>query len=121
VAMAGCRTPTVALCVGEGGSGGAMALAHTDRLLILDGAVFTVIGPEAGSMILYRDPGRAPELAAALRITAGDLHGFGIVDAVLPEDVRTVRTAVCDALAGAEAGDRDRRTAAATTRMLARS
>lgn len=121
LSMAGCRTPTVSLCVGEGGSGGAMALAHADRLLILDGAVFSVIGPEAGSMILYRDPGRARELAAALRITARDLHGLGIVDAVVAEDVKTVRTAVCDALAAAVVGDRDRRTAAATERALARS
>lgn len=123
LAMAACRTPTVSLCVGEGGSGGAMALAHTDRLLILSGAVFSVIGPEAGSMILYRDPGRAPELAAALRITAADLHALGIVDGIVPESapdpVATARTAILDALSAAQVGDRDRRTAAVTARVLA--
>ncbi|MEU4244547.1 carboxyl transferase domain-containing protein [Actinoplanes sp. NPDC026619] len=122
LAMAGCRTPTVALCVGEGGSGGAMALAHTDRLLMLSGAVFSVIGPEAASMILYRDPGRAAELASAMRITAKDLHALGLIDGVVPESgpdaVRVVRDAVAQALAAATVGDRDRRTAAATVRAL---
>ena len=54
ITMAGLTVPTVALCVGEGGSGGAMALSHGDRFLMLDGAVFSVIGPEAGAAILYR-------------------------------------------------------------------
>jgi acetyl-CoA carboxylase carboxyl transferase subunit beta len=121
-AMAGCRSPTVALCVGEGGSGGAMALGHTDRLLTLSGAVFSVIGPEAGSTILYRDPSHARQLSRVLRITAGDLRALGIVDGVLPESgpaaVEQVRTAVSAAIDGAVVGDRDRRTATATARVL---
>jgi acetyl-CoA carboxylase alpha subunit len=122
LAMAACRTPTVALCVGEGGSGGAMALAHVDRLLVLAGGVFSVIGPEAGSMILYRDAGHARELAGSLRITAIDLHGLGLVDDVVAESgpavVADVRAAVLSALDAAVVGDRDRRTAAATSRAL---
>ena len=70
LAMAELRGPSVALCVGEGGSGGAMALGHADRLLLLDGAVFSVIGPEAGAAIIYRDRARAPELTSALRMSA---------------------------------------------------
>ncbi|MDQ7908556.1 carboxyl transferase domain-containing protein [Phytohabitans sp. ZYX-F-186] len=123
VAMAACRTPTVALCVGEGGSGGAMALGHADRLLMLDGAAFSVIGPEAASAILYRDSSHARQLAADLRITAADLSTLGLVDGVVPESgpgtVATVRAAVLDALATARIGDRDRRTATATARALA--
>src|SRR5487761_796983 len=83
LAMAELRGVSVALCVGEGGSGGAMALAHADRLLMLDGAVFSVIGPEAGAAILYRDRSRAPELTSALRVTAPDLMRLGVIDAVV--------------------------------------
>jgi acetyl-CoA carboxylase carboxyl transferase subunit beta len=106
LAMAELRTASVALTVGEGGSGGAMALAHADRALILSGAVFSVIGPEAGAAILYRDVGRAPELTARLRMTAADLDRFGIVDAVLAESVPVVRRAVVLALSQARPGDR---------------
>src|SRR5262249_12422222 len=112
----------VALCVGEGGSGGAMALGHADRLLTLSGAVFSVIGPEAGSMILYRDPAHARQLSRALRITAADLRALGVVDGALHESgpavVERVRAAVSAALDGAVVGDRDRRTARATARAL---
>jgi acetyl-CoA carboxylase carboxyl transferase subunit beta len=113
IAMAGLTVPTVALCVGEGGSGGAMALAHADRFLMLSGSVFSVIGPEAGAALLYRDSSLAPRLAKALRITAADLYPLGVVDAVLDESVGDVvghvRAAVGEALATGEVGDRETR------------
>jgi acyl-CoA carboxylase subunit beta len=120
--MADLPVPTVALCVGEGGSGGAMALAHADRFYVLDGAVFSVIGPEAGAAMLYRDTSRAPELARALGITASDLLALGIADRVLPETgadaVDRVREKVARALADARVGDRTTRPATATRRAL---
>jgi acetyl-CoA carboxylase alpha subunit len=111
ITMAGLTVPTVAVCVGEGGSGGAMALVHADRFLMLSGSVFSVIGPEAGAAILYHDSGMAPRLARALRITATDLHMLGVVDGVLDEStghvVDHVRAAVLEALATSEVGDRE--------------
>jgi acetyl-CoA carboxylase carboxyl transferase subunit beta len=77
--------PIVAAVVGEGGSGGALALAVADRVLMQEGAIYSVIAPEGAAAILYRDAARAPELAEKLKITAVDLLGFGIVDAVVPE------------------------------------
>ncbi|MFE6820894.1 carboxyl transferase domain-containing protein [Streptomyces sp. NPDC057690] len=111
-------TVCVALVVGEGGSGGAVALAHTDRLLMLDGSVFSVIGPEAGAAVLYRDAARAPELASAFRMRPADLLRLGVVDRVLTEDVEAVRAAVSEALSQARAGDRVARAARATAAAL---
>jgi acyl-CoA carboxylase subunit beta len=118
LALAELRTPSVALCVGEGGSGGAMALGHADRLLILDGAVFSVIGPEAGAAVLYRDRARAAELTRSFRMTPGDLLRLGIVDAVVPQTVPAVRQAVARALGEACPGDRLRRPDQATAAAL---
>jgi acetyl-CoA carboxylase carboxyl transferase subunit beta len=118
LAMAELRGPSVALCVGEGGSGGAMALAHADRLLTLDGAVFSVIGPEAGAAVLYRDRARAAELTRSFRLTSGDLLRLGIVDAVVPETVTAVRQAVIRTLGQARHGDRLRRPGHATAAVL---
>jgi acetyl-CoA carboxylase beta subunit len=118
LALAELRGPSVALCVGEGGSGGAMALGHADRLLILDGAVFSVIGPEAGAAVLYRDRTRAAELTRSFRLTSGDLLRLGIVDAVVPETVAAVREAVTRALGEARSGDRLRRPDHATAAIL---
>jgi acetyl-CoA carboxylase alpha subunit len=118
LAMAELRGSSVALCVGEGGSGGAMALGHADRLLMLDGAVFSVIGPEAGAAVLYRGRGRVPELTRSLRVTAGDLLGLGVVDEVVPETVADVRQAVTRALGEARPGERLRRTDRATAATL---
>jgi acetyl-CoA carboxylase carboxyl transferase subunit alpha len=86
-AMLSVRVPTLAIVIGEGGSGGAMALAAADRLLMLEHAVFTVASPEAAAAILWRDSGRAPEAAAHMRITAQDLYTFGLVDGIIAEPV----------------------------------
>lgn len=79
------RVPTVAVIIGEGGSGGALALAAADRVLMLEHAVYSVITPEGASAILYGDDAHAPELAEALHLTAPELYARGIVDEIIPE------------------------------------
>jgi acetyl-CoA carboxylase carboxyl transferase alpha subunit len=83
--MSDLPVPIVAAVVGEGGSGGALALAVADRVLMQEGAIYSVIAPEGAAAILYRDAARAPELAEKMKITATDLRGFGIVDVVVTE------------------------------------
>jgi acetyl-CoA carboxylase carboxyl transferase subunit alpha len=77
--------PVVACIVGEGGSGGAVALATSDRVLMLEHAVYSVISPEGCAAILWRAPERAPEAAEALKLTAQDLLRLSVIDAVVPE------------------------------------
>lgn len=117
-AMGKADTRTVAMCVGEGGSGGAMAFAHADVFLMLDGSVFEVIGPDAGAAVIYRDRTRAPEMARNMGIQARDLLAAGLCDAVLAPDVDNVRTAVVAALNGAVKGARRHRWDAATASSL---
>ena len=117
-ALAELPTASVAVCVGEGGSGGALALGHTDRLLIQEHAVFSVIGPEGAAAILERDAGKAAAVAPKLRLTSGDLLELGIVDAVVPDTTAAVIDAVSRALDEAQPGDRARRTDAASALAL---
>ena len=70
---------------GEGGSGGALALAAADRVLMLENSYYSVISPEGCATILFKDAAAAPRAAAALRITAPDLLRLGVMDAVVPE------------------------------------
>ncbi len=77
--------PTVAVVIGEGASGGALALALADRIIMLENATFEVISPEGAAAILYRDASRAAEMAEALRLTARDLKELGLVDRVVSE------------------------------------
>jgi acetyl-CoA carboxylase carboxyl transferase alpha subunit/acetyl-CoA carboxylase carboxyl transferase beta subunit len=77
--------PIVVLVTGEGGSGGALALAVGDRVLMLENSYYSVISPEGCSTILFKDAAQAPRAAAALRVTAPDLLRLGIMDAVVPE------------------------------------
>jgi acetyl-CoA carboxylase carboxyl transferase subunit alpha len=85
--MSELRVPTVAVVIGEGGSGGALAIGVADRILMLENAIYAVASPEACAAILWKDTGRAAEAAQTMRITAGDLAGFGIVDEIIPEPV----------------------------------
>jgi acetyl-CoA carboxylase carboxyl transferase subunit alpha len=85
--MAGLRVPIVAVVIGEGGSGGALAIGVADRLLMLENAVYAVVSPEGCAAILWKDAAKAPEAAATMRMTAGDLLRFGIIDEVIPEPV----------------------------------
>jgi len=83
--MAALRTPIVVTVTGEGGSGGALAIAVGDRVNMLEHAVYSVISPEGCASILFRDASRAEEAAIAMKITARDLEGMGLVDEVIPE------------------------------------
>jgi acetyl-CoA carboxylase carboxyl transferase subunit beta len=117
-ALAGCPSPVVSVCVGEGGSGGALALSYADRLLMAEHAVFSVIGPEGAAAILERDPAQAPAVADRLRLTSADMAGLGIVDEVIPEGQAALDAAVAGALDTAVPGEREERFARATTRWL---
>jgi len=118
-AMVELPTASVAVCVGEGGSGGALALAHADRFLILEHAVFSVIAPEGAAAILERDAEKAPGLAERLKLTSAELLELGIVDQVVPEpDPEVLAKAVATALDDAGPGDRLRRIDAASARWL---
>jgi acetyl-CoA carboxylase carboxyl transferase subunit alpha len=77
--------PNVAVIVGEGGSGGAIAIATANRVLMLEHAVYSVISPEGAASILWRDAAKAQDAATNMKITAQDLKNFGIIDAVLKE------------------------------------
>jgi len=79
------RAPIAVVITGEGGSGGALAVAVGDVVLMLEHAIYTVIPPEGCAAILWRDAGRSREAAAALRLTAADLAALGVVDEIVPE------------------------------------
>lgn len=85
LALASLRVPSVGVVIGEGGSGGALAISVTDRLLMLENAVYAVASPEACAAILWKDSSAAPDAAEALKLTAQDLHRFGIIDEIVPE------------------------------------
>ena len=84
--------PVVAAVIGEGGSGGALALGVADRILMLEQAVYSVIAPEGAAAILYRDAERAEEIAASLKLTAQDCLALGVIDAIVPEPVGGAHT-----------------------------
>jgi acetyl-CoA carboxylase carboxyl transferase subunit alpha len=79
--------PNVALVIGEGGSGGAIAIAAANTVLMLEHAIYTVASPEASASILWRDSARAQDAATNMKITAQDLLKFGIIDAIVPEPI----------------------------------
>jgi acetyl-CoA carboxylase carboxyl transferase subunit alpha len=85
LALASLRVPSVAVVIGEGGSGGALAISVADRLLMLENAVYAVASPEACAAILWKDSSAAPQAAEALKLTAQDLGEFGIIDEIIPE------------------------------------
>ena len=83
--MSRLRVPTISVITGEGGSGGALALAVTDRVLILENAVYSVIPPEGAAAIMWRDIVHKDRAAQALRVTAADVKSLGCVDEIIPE------------------------------------
>ncbi|MBX5494517.1 MAG: acetyl-CoA carboxylase carboxyltransferase subunit alpha [Bryobacteraceae bacterium] len=83
--MARLGTPIVTAVIGEGGSGGALALGVGNKVLMLENSVYSVISPESCAAIIYRDSGKAELAAAALKLTADDLLSFGIIDEIVPE------------------------------------
>jgi acetyl-CoA carboxylase carboxyl transferase subunit alpha len=90
--MARLPTPIIVNVTGEGGSGGALAVAVGDRVNMLEHAIYSVITPEGCAAILWRDAGRAEEAATAMKITAPDLKGFGLIDEIVPEPLGGAHT-----------------------------
>lgn len=84
--MAVLKVPIISILIGEGGSGGALALAVADRVWMLQNAVYSVISPEGCASILWKDSGKAEEAAASLRLTAHDAENLRIVERILSED-----------------------------------
>jgi acetyl-CoA carboxylase carboxyl transferase subunit alpha len=100
--------PNVALILGEGGSGGAIAIATANRVLMLEHAIYSVISPEGAASILWRDTGKAQDAATNMKITAQDLADFGVIDTIVTEpaggahrDPAATITAAGDAIAAA--------------------
>jgi acetyl-CoA carboxylase carboxyl transferase subunit alpha len=91
--------PLVGVIIGEGGSGGAVALAVADRVLMLEHAVYSVISPEGCAAILWRSGDQAPAAAEAMRLTAQDLHELGVVDEIIPEPLGGAHRAPEEAIA----------------------
>jgi len=83
--MARLQAPVIAVCIGEGGSGGALALGVGNVVLMLENAIYSVISPESCAAIIYRDSGKAERAAAALKLTAEDLQSFGLIDGIVAE------------------------------------
>jgi acetyl-CoA carboxylase carboxyl transferase subunit alpha len=103
--------PNVALVVGEGGSGGAIAIATANRVLMLEHSIYSVISPEGAASILWRDTTKAQEAATNMKITAQDMLRFGVIDQIIPEptggahrDPLATMTAVGQAIGQALAG-----------------
>lgn len=85
--MIGTRVPIVSTVIGEGGSGGALGISLGDRLLMLENSVYAVASPEACAAILWKDAGKAAEAAETMRVTAGDLERFGMIEELIPEPI----------------------------------
>ncbi len=83
--MARLPVPLIAVCIGEGGSGGALALGVTNLVFMLENAVYSVITPESCASIIYRDSGKAEQAAAALQLAAPDMLQLGLIDGIIPE------------------------------------
>lgn len=83
--MANLRVPIIVVILGEGGSGGALAIGIGDRVLMMENSVYSVITPEGCAAILWKDAGKADLAANALKLTADNLNQFGLVDSIIPE------------------------------------
>ena len=81
------KVPTVSIIIGEGGSGGAIALASSNRVLMLENAIYSVISPEGCATILWRDPSKTLQAAQAMKLSADDLLNLGVIDEVISEPV----------------------------------
>ncbi len=95
----GLGVPTVSVIIGEGGSGGAIAIATANTVLMLEHAIYSVISPEGAASILWRDAARAKDAAAAMKITAQDLKKLGVIDGIVPEPKGGAHRAAAEAIA----------------------
>lgn len=117
--MSGLRTPIIATVIGEGGSGGALAIGVADKLLMLEYSTYSVISPEGCASILWKDAEKAPLAADAMAITSKDLKGHGLIDEIIPEPLggahrdpdsmaRNLRNALVESLDNLKAEPLDR-------------
>lgn len=83
--LAGLKTPVISVVIGEGGSGGALALSLSDHLIMLENSIYSVITPEGCAAILWKDASKAQEVAGHLKLTANDLMEFGLIDSIVKE------------------------------------
>jgi acetyl-CoA carboxylase carboxyl transferase subunit alpha len=113
--MAGLRTPIVVNVIGEGGSGGALAIGVGDHVAMLQHAIYSVASPEPAAAILWRDASKAEEAAAHLRLTSEDLFEFGIIDEIVPEPMGGAHRDQAHAIAAVL--DADRRALAALMKL----
>ena len=98
--------PNVAVILGEGGSGGAIAIATANRVLMLEHAIYSVISPEGAASILWHDTAKAQDAATNMKITAEDLMRFGVIDEIVPEPVGGAHRDPAAAIAATGDGDR---------------
>lgn len=104
--MSDLKVPIIAIIIGEGGSGGALALAVADKVWMLENTIYSILSPEGFATILWKDGSRSEEAAELMKITSGELLNMGIVDKVLPERgyftseiIEAIKTAIVDELA----------------------
>ena len=81
------KVPTISIIIGEGGSGGAIALASSNKVLMFENAIYSVISPEGCASILWRDPKKTLEAAEAMKLSSKDLLGLGVIDEIIPEPI----------------------------------
>ncbi len=93
------RTPMISVVIGEGGSGGAIAIATADRVFMLEHSIYSVISPEGCASILWRSAQQAEEAATALKLTAQDLYGLKLIDGIIPEPIGGAHRSPADAVA----------------------
>lgn len=98
--MAKLKVPVIVVILGEGGSGGALAIGVGDRIIMLENAVYSVISPEGCAAILWKDASQSQKAAESLRLTADDLINFGLVDEIMNEDTSGWKLAVNEQSAG---------------------
>ena len=104
--MSALKVPIIAIIIGEGGSGGALALAVADKVWMLENTIYSILSPEGFATILWKDGSRSEEAAELMKITSGELLNMGIVDKVIPERgyftseiIEAIKTAIVDELA----------------------
>lgn len=104
--MSDLKVPIIAIIIGEGGSGGALALAVADKVWMLENTIYSILSPEGFATILWKDGSRAEEAAELMKITSGELLNIGIVDKVIPERgyftseiIEAIKAAIIDELA----------------------
>ena len=106
IEMSDLKVPIIAIIIGEGGSGGALALAVADKVWMLENTIYSILSPEGFATILWKDGSRSEEAAELMKITSGELLNMGIVDKVIPERgyftseiIEAIKTAIVDELA----------------------